>query len=83
MILVGAQRPGMAHLSATLGAVVFLAFAFGRMVSFVLDGWPGEGILAAFAIELVVGLLCLVVSRTQGQMPSWFASDRKVTGTDC
>ncbi len=73
LILVGALRPGMARLSATLGAVVFLAFAFGRMASIVLDGWPGEGILAAFAIELVIGLLCLSASRGQGRTPSLFA----------
>jgi len=73
VILVGALRPGMARFSAMLGTVVFLAFAFGRMASIVLDGWPGEGILAAFAIELVIGLLCLSASRGQGRTPSLFA----------
>lgn len=60
VIFAGVLRPSMTPLSAGLGAAVFLAFAFGRGVGIVLDGWPGSGILAALIIELVLGGLCLL-----------------------
>lgn len=58
VILSGVVRPEMSRLSAALGALVFLAFAIGRMISVVLDGWPGDAIAGAMAIELVFGLFC-------------------------
>lgn len=58
IILAGAFRPNMARLSAFLGATVFLAYAFGRIVSMVLDGMPSSGLVQATLIELVVGGLC-------------------------
>ncbi|MBY6059005.1 DUF4345 domain-containing protein [Leisingera daeponensis] len=66
VIFAGALRSGMARLSAMLGAIVFLAFAIGRVVSLALDGWPVAGVLAALAIELVIGLLCFFAVRVQG-----------------
>ncbi|WP_068116400.1 DUF4345 domain-containing protein [Tropicimonas marinistellae] len=70
VIFAGALRPGAARLSAMLGTIVFLAFAFGRLVSVALDGWPGEGIVAALAIELAIGLLCLFALQSQGRLPT-------------
>ena len=70
VIFTGALRPAMARVSAALGALLFLAFAFGRLVGMVLDGWPGEGILTALVIEVVAGMLCLWVLRTQERAPS-------------
>ena len=45
--------------ASCLGAVVFLAFAMGRLVGLSVDGWPGSGIVIALGIEMLVGLLCL------------------------
>lgn len=58
VIFAGAVRPRMARLSAALGAAVFLAFAFGRMVSLALDGAPDSGIVAALILEIALGALC-------------------------
>ena len=58
-ILAGALRPRLAHSAAALGALVFLAFASGRLLGLALDGAPGAGILAALAVELALGGLCL------------------------
>ena len=60
LILAGAFRPGMARLSAALGAVVYFAYALGRVVSIVLDGLPASGLVEALVIEVVIGGLCLV-----------------------
>lgn len=61
IIFAGSIRPQMASLSAFLGATMFLAYAFGRLVSLALDGMPDSSLLAAAAIEIVVGGLCLFV----------------------
>ena len=58
IILAGAFRQGMQRLSAFLGATVFLAYAFGRIVSMILDGMPSSGLVQATLIELVIGGLC-------------------------
>jgi hypothetical protein len=59
IIFAGSIRPQMARLSAFLGATVFLAYAFGRLVSLALDGIPANSLLAVNAIEIVIGGLCL------------------------
>ncbi len=61
IILCGAFYKKLVQASALLGATVFSAFAVGRTISFVLDGWPSENILAAFAIEVLLAVLCLWV----------------------
>ncbi len=60
VIFAGVIRPQMAHFSAALGALVFLAFALGRLVSIALDGMPESGILVALFIEIFVGGFCLL-----------------------
>ncbi len=61
IILCGAFYQKLVQASALLGATVFSAFTVGRTISFVLDGWPSENILAAFAIEVLLAVLCLWV----------------------
>ncbi|MFS4579947.1 DUF4345 domain-containing protein [Phaeobacter sp. C3_T13_0] len=67
VIFTGVLRPGLARLSAALGTLVFFAYASGRIVGIVLDGWPGESILVALAIELIVGSLCLFELQRQNR----------------
>ncbi len=59
IVFAGSIRPQMARLSAFLGATIFLAYASGRLVSFAFDGMPDGSLLAAAAIEVAVGGLCL------------------------
>ena len=61
IILAGVFRPNMARLSAFLGALVFLAYASGRIVSMVLDGMPSSGLVQATLIEFVIGGLCVAL----------------------
>ncbi|MGR3564284.1 MAG: DUF4345 domain-containing protein [Heliomarina sp.] len=68
VIFAGALRPGMARVSAALGAIVFLAFATGRIVSMAVDGWPGGSIMAALVIEVAIGLLCLLAMVQQRRL---------------
>jgi hypothetical protein len=62
-ILAGLARPAMARASLALGALVFLAYAAGRLVGLALDGPPARGLIEAIAIELAVGALCLAALR--------------------
>ena len=67
IMLFGVVRAAWTRLSAGLGAMVFLAFAFGRAVSLVLDGAPSSALIAALVIESVIGLLCVVALRRSGE----------------
>lgn len=62
IVLAGLVRPAMARASAALGATVFLAYAFGRIVSVALDGVPASGLVEAAAIELAIGALCVTAA---------------------
>lgn len=63
MIALGALRAAWTRRAAGLGAVVFLAFAFGRLASLALDGAPSEALTTALVIELIIGGLCLAAAR--------------------
>lgn len=67
LIFAGAVRPSLTRRAALLGAVVFLAYAAGRIVSMLLDGLPSEPLLWATAVELAIGGLCL--SALRGSAP--------------
>lgn len=70
VIAVGAALPALTRLSAALGTLVFWAFALGRGISLMLDGWPGNSIASAFVIELTLGALCLIVWCGTDQQPA-------------
>lgn len=59
----GAFLRRMAHLATVTSAVLYLGYGFGRVVSYALDGNPGEGLLGAMAIEFVLGALALLCLR--------------------
>ncbi|MBR9824486.1 MAG: DUF4345 domain-containing protein [Alphaproteobacteria bacterium] len=61
IILVGVFRAGFAPVSALIAQTLFLAYAFGRTVSVMMDGMPSDGIFQALIIELVIGGLCLAL----------------------
>ena len=63
-VFAGAVRSQLARLSASLGSTIFLAYAFGRVVSLVLDGAPHEGLIEALIIEAAIGALCLLALRS-------------------
>ncbi|SFI65218.1 DUF4345 domain-containing protein [Celeribacter neptunius] len=78
VIFAGALRPALARLSAALATLVFLAFAFGRAVSWPLDGWPGDKIASAFALEILLGGLCLLVWRSLARRPGTQGKKRQL-----
>ncbi len=59
IILGGIFNARLAPLSAVLAVTVFLAYAFGRIVSMAVDGMPSPGLFEALIIEIGIGGVCL------------------------
>ena len=55
LMLLGALRRTHASLASGAGAVVFLAYGGARLVGMACDGMPGPGLVAATAVELLLG----------------------------
>ncbi len=49
-----------ARISVWAAFCVFLAFPLGRLVSLVVDGLPGGGILGALAVEIAIAMLLIL-----------------------
>ena len=46
--------------SLRVGSVLFCSFGLYRLASMALDGMPSSGLVSATAIELALGMLCIV-----------------------
>lgn len=57
--LTAAFRSRWAHSAARTLSAVYLSYALARLVSMLIDGLPGPGLLAATGIELAFGCACL------------------------
>lgn len=60
IVLAGAVRRRLATTAALIGATVYLGYGLGRLVSVAVDGSPGGGLLVAAAVEITLGLACLL-----------------------
>ena len=76
VILAGGLVPGITRISTALAATVYLAIGGSRLLSLLLDGWPGSSLIAATIIELTIGAACawaLVRSQQTDWTPLPFA----------
>lgn len=62
LMLGGALRARWFASARLIAITVFFSFAFGRLVSWSIDGVPDTSIIAALAIEIVIGSLVLLAS---------------------
>lgn len=60
VILLGAVRAGLRRRALALSALVYLSYGGARLLSFALDGAPSTSLVAAGALELVLGALCSI-----------------------
>jgi len=65
VMLAAVVIPRIRTVALWAAAILYLSYGLGRIVSVVLDGVPHVNLLAALAIEIVVGLLCLYVLRAR------------------
>ncbi len=80
VILAGLFFPRLARISAAIALIVFLAFPVGRIISIGIDGMPSESVLAAFAIEVVIGALCLVAFCRRATVGEWKTPNSGLNG---
>ena len=62
-ILLGAVIPKLTIISHTVAILLFLGYAFGRLLSIKLDGKPNKLLIQGLISELILGalnILCLV-----------------------
>lgn len=60
VILMGAFIQKLSYTSTLAAIVVFFGFGIARIISFALDGNPGEGIIQGIIFEFVLGLIALI-----------------------
>ncbi len=61
VMLLGAFRLALRSLALATSLMVFSAFTGGRILSLLVDGRPGSGVLLALLIEATIAALCLLV----------------------
>ncbi|MFB6610318.1 DUF4345 domain-containing protein [Agromyces sp. NPDC056379] len=71
-----AFRPRLTTAGATIGAVVLLGYAGGRLLSWAVDGAPSTSTAVAGAVELVLGIGCASVLLLQRRDASTDAPGR-------
>lgn len=60
-IMAGAFIAELAYHSALLATIVYFGYGLARLLSIALDGMPHPLLLLVTAMEIIIGLLCLVV----------------------
>lgn len=60
IVIAGLFIQALNKTSIAIALVIFLAFPVGRVIGIIADGMPSESVLAALAIEIVVGFMLLV-----------------------
>ncbi len=57
IIMLGAFIRKLAFTSLVVSILIYLSYAFGRIVGIVADGMPVDGLVKATAVEVVLGLV--------------------------
>ncbi len=60
LMLAGVIRKRFMHLSLITAAAIYLSYGLSRVLSMALDGMPDSGMVSAAAIELVIGVICVM-----------------------
>ncbi|MBL8193041.1 MAG: DUF4345 domain-containing protein [Blastocatellia bacterium] len=61
ILLIVAAKNIKIPLLSDLGAILILGQTFGRLVSIILDGIPGNEVFPVFFLEFIGGLLLLII----------------------
>lgn len=56
VIILGVFVAKLTFTSTILATLMFLSFGLGRLFSMVIDGMPGDVIVAAIVLEMIIGL---------------------------
>lgn len=59
LIMAGVFVARFTFASSLLAALLYLSYAFSRVLSMAMDGQPAEGLQMAAVLEIAIGLFCL------------------------
>lgn len=74
LMLAGLWRPGLRRLAMTVTAILYVGYGAGRAFSVVADGVPHRFLVAALAVELIVGIAAtwaLVATQSPTSYAPW------------
>lgn len=60
VVMLGLFIKSLSKISVAIALIIFVAFPVGRVISIAADGLPSGNVLAALAIEVVIGVLLWV-----------------------
>ena len=60
LMLTGVVRSKFAALSLSTATVIYLSYGLSRVFSMATDGFPNSGLVSAAAIEIAIGVACLI-----------------------
>ncbi|MEN8178294.1 MAG: DUF4345 domain-containing protein [Pseudomonadota bacterium] len=59
LIISGSFVASLTFTALVVASLLYLSYGLSRILSFVIDGMPAEGLVQAAALELVVGMFCV------------------------
>lgn len=60
MIIAGSVRTQLIAYSMTTAVALYLSFGLSRVLSMIVDGVPGDGLVRAAIVEVAIGTICLI-----------------------
>jgi len=61
LIISGSFVASLTFTAMVISTFLYLSYGLSRIISFVIDGMPSDGLVQAAALEIVIGLVCLYV----------------------
>lgn len=61
LIISGGFIAGLKFTAVVISALLYLAYGFSRVLSFVVDGMPSDGLVMAAGLEIFIGAVCVWV----------------------
>lgn len=61
LIISGCFITRLRFTAIVVSALLYLAYGLSRILSFVIDGIPSEGLVQAAGLEIFIGLVCVMV----------------------
>lgn len=61
LIISGCFVARLRFTAVVVSCLLYLSYGLSRMLSFVIDGIPSEGLVQAAALEIVIGVVCVWV----------------------
>lgn len=61
LIMSGAFFASMTFSSLVISTLLYLSYGLSRILSMIIDGMPAEGLVQSAALEIAIGLVCLIL----------------------